>query len=274
MGAKYKSAAVALNTQMVIRKLFVTWAAVWVASAACAQPEETVRAAVTALSRSSYQWETTARQRFQGETTEPRLDANARVEVKGSMDPRGYLEITLLPSRDVPVPITAVFREGDVVAQTPSGWLRRNELRQVPGGDPLTDIGGKKVRVSRLLSTAVKVTAMRPHAEELLDLIGEIKAYREVDGGLILAELRERKIEELWADAQAKRAPEIHGTIIFKIGEDGLSEYHVVIAIGFPNSRTKKIAWSMQQWSTRFSGIGMTTVEPATAAVDALEKSP
>jgi hypothetical protein len=45
-----------------------------------------------------------------------------------------------------------------------------------------------------------------------------------------------------------------------------------VIAIGFPNSRTKKIAWSMQQWTTRVKGIGSTTVEPAAEAVKRLEE--
>jgi hypothetical protein len=59
--------------------------------------------------------------------------------------------------------------------------------------------------------------------------------------------------------------------VIFKLAGDGLSEYHVVLAIGFPNSRTKKTAWSMVQWSTRIRGIGSTNVEPPAAAVKALE---
>ena len=89
--------------------------------------------------------------------------------------------------------------------------------------------------------------------------------------GLVLAELRERVVEQLWGDARAKRAPEIQGNVIFKFAGDGLSEYYVVLAIGFPNSRTKKTAWSMVQWSTRINGIGSTTVEPPAAAVKALE---
>jgi hypothetical protein len=51
-----------------------------------------------------------------------------------------------------------------------------------------------------------------------------------------------------------------------------LAEYHLVLGIGFPNSRTKKVAWSMQQWTTRISGIGTTRVEPPEGAVKALEQ--
>ena len=100
--------------------------------------------------------------------------------------------------------------------------------------------------------------------------MADLKSYRSMEQ-LVIGELRDRAIEQLWGDAQAKRAPEIYGSVVFKITDAGLSEYHLVIAIGFPNSRTKKIAWSMKQWSTRIAGIGSTTVEAPPDAVKALE---
>ncbi|MSU48074.1 MAG: hypothetical protein EXS37_03125 [Opitutus sp.] len=235
-----------------------------------ADPEGDVRDAVGVLARGSYAWETTVRQRFNGETTEPRLNPNAPVEVRGTSDPNGYSEITLLPSRELAAPVTAVSRLGDVVGHTPLGWLRRTEMRQAPGPNSDVDFGGKQVRLSRVISVALRVMERQPPSEELLNLIADLKSYRSLEG-LVIAELRDRAVETLWGEPQAKRAPEIQGTVIFKITDQGLTEYHLVIAIGFPNSRTKKIAWSMKQWSTRITGIGSTKVEPPAEAVKALE---
>src|SRR5690606_7674416 len=129
------------------------------------------------------------------------------------------------------------------------------ELRQpAAGGDREVTFAGKKMRLSRAFSAALKATTRRPGGEELFDLLAEVKSCRR-EQGVFLVELRDAAIEQLWGSAEAKRAPEVHGTVICKVGDDALSEYHVVLGIGFPNSRTKKIDWSMQQWSTRFSGI-------------------
>jgi len=234
-----------------------------------ADPESVVRDAVTLLSRNSYGWETTVRQRFSGETTEPRVNLNAPIEVRGKVDPESFTEITQMPSRELDAPVTAIFRFGDVVGKTPVGWLGRTDIRKIPGPDRVVDFGGKQVRLSRVSGAALKVTARRPPTEELFDLIADLKSYRSQDG-LIIAELPDRMVEQLWAEPQAKRAPEVQGAVIFKITDEGLSEYHLVVAIGFPNSRTKKVAWSMKQWSTRITGIGSTTVEPPAEAVKAL----
>jgi hypothetical protein len=237
-----------------------------------ADPAGDVRAAVEALGVTSYAWETTARQKFNGETAEPRVNPNAPLEVRGRFDPKTYIEITLLPSKEaLTVPVTAVFRLGDAVGHTPLGWMRRTEMRNVPPPDRTVDFEGQKVRLTRALSVALRATALRPPVDELFDLLDGAKSYRTTDG-LILAELRDAVVEKLWNDARAKRAPEIQGTVIFKLSEQGVTEYHVVLAIGFPNSRTKKIAWSMVQWSTRIKGIGSTTVEPPAGAVKRLEE--
>jgi len=232
-----------------------------------ADPASDVRKAVEALGVTSYAWETTVRQRFKGETTEPRVNPNAALETQGRFDPNSYLEITLLPSREtLPVPVTAFIKLGDAVGHTPLGWLRRTEMRKVPGPDRSVEFQGQQVRLTRALSVGLRATALRPPVDDLLDMLDSVKSWSSTDG-LVLAELRDGLVEKLWGDPQAKRAPEIQGTVIFKLSEQGLAEYHFLLAIGFPNSRTKKIAWSMIQWSTRIKGIGSTTVEPPEAAV-------
>ena len=235
-----------------------------------ADPEAQVRDAVTALARTSHAWETTVRQRFSSETREPRLNPNAPIEVRGRTDPETFTEITQPPTRELPVSVTAVFRGGEVVGLTPVGWQRRTEMRSTGSADHTVEFGGKQVRVSRVLAAALQVSARRPPSEDLLDLIADLKSYRSLQD-LVVAELPDRAVERLWGDAQAKRAPEIHGSVIFKLTGAGLTEYHLVLAIGFPNTRTKQTAWSIVQWSTRLSGHGATTVEPPVAAVQALD---
>jgi hypothetical protein len=253
-----------------MRSLFL-WALLFSPVAAVAEPERELREAVSAIARASYTWETTTRQRFKAESAAPRLETNAPVAVKGKTDGRGTVSVMHLAGREFPVPITAVFRDGDVVAHTPNGWLRRSELRQSPGGNREVAFEGKTLGLSRILGAALKATATRPLVEELFDAIAEVKAFRS-ENGLVLAELREQTIEQWWGDAQAKRAPEVHGTMIFKLSADGALEYHVVLGIGFPNSATKSIAWTLQQWSTRITDVGSTVVDVPAAALAALDR--
>ena len=239
---------------------------------ALADPESDVRNAVIAIGNTSYTWETTVRQKFAAETSEPRLNPNAAIEVQGKTDPDTFTEITLMPSpQALTVPVTAVSRTGDSVSNTPLGWMRRTEMRSSPGPDRTVDFDGKQVRLSKALSVGLRATALRKLSEDLFDLMDDLKSYRETSG-LVMADLRDAAIEKLWGDARAKSAPEVQGTVIFKLSEQGVTECHIVLAIGFPNSRTKKIAWTMQQWSTRVSGIGSTKVDPPAAAVKRLEE--
>lgn len=231
-----------------------------------------VRNAVIAVGNTSYAWETTVRQKFNGESTEPRLNPNAPLEIQGRTNPDSFTEITLLPSKQaLAVPVTAVSRAGDFVGKTPLGWMRRTEMRSSPGPDRTVDFEGSPVRLSRAFSVALRATAMPRLTDDLLDLLDQIKSYKETSG-LVMAELRDAAIEKLWGDAQAKRAPDVQGTVIFKLSAQGVTECHILLAIGFPNARTKKTAWSMQQWSTRIRGIGSTTVDPPAAAVKKLEE--
>jgi hypothetical protein len=242
-------------------------------AAALADPETDLRAGIRVLGRTSFSWEVTARQRLSGEAVAPQLNPNAPLIVQGKHDPQTYTEITLLPSRDaLAVPVTAYFKHGDAVGQTPGGWLRRTEIREVEssGPDKVVDFQGKQLRRSRVFAVVLRAMAMAPPLDELLDLMTDIKAYRAADG-LVIGELRDAAIEKLWAEPRAKSAPEIQGTVIFKFNEGAVSEYHLLLAIGFPNSKTGKVAWQMMQWTTRIKGIGSTTVTPPETAVKKLD---
>jgi hypothetical protein len=142
---------------------------------AVADPEAELREAVSALSQTSYTWETTTRQRFTGDTTEPRINPNAPIEVRGRIDPAGYTEMTFMPSRDLPVPVTTLARDADVLAHTPVGWMRRSEMRQTAAADREVSFEGKTVRLSRFFTVALKATAQRTLTENLIDLITDLK---------------------------------------------------------------------------------------------------
>jgi hypothetical protein len=234
-------------------------------------PHAVLRDAAANLGRSSYAWETTARTRASGESAEAAMNPNAPAVVQGKIDPSSYIEITLLPSRDtLPVPVTAVNKFGDAVGLTPLGWMRRTEMNNARG-DKMVDFAGKQVRLSRAFAVAQKAMGMETPSDEIIELMAEAKSYRE-ESGLIMIELRDRMIEKLWNEPRAKNAPEVTGTVIFKLNEGVIAEYHVLLAIGFPNNKTKKTAWTAMQWSTRITGVGNTTVEPAAEAVKKLEE--
>lgn len=243
-------------------------------AAAFGDPAAEVRAALNALGRSSYTWETTVRQRSSGDAASLSLQPNASLEVTGKTEVDGYIEITLLPSKQtLDAPVTAIFRSGDVVGHTPLGWLRRTEIREAQGAqrNRVVTFEGKSLPLSRCLAAALRVTAMQVPLEEALDLVADVKSYRETDGYLF-GELREGAIERLWREPRAKSAPEIQGSVIFKIRDNVLSEYHVMLAIGFPSSRNQAVAWSVMQWTTRFRGHGSTTVTPPDTVIAKLKE--
>lgn len=244
----------------------------WVvgASAVRADPQQDVRNALRTLGQTSYSWETTVRQRTGGDAG-AKLAPNAAIEVTGRTDPNGNTEVTLRPSRQsIEVPVMAVFKFGDAVGQTPLGWLRRTEIRESPGPDRPMDFEGKKVRLSKAFAAALRAMSVQTPMEEALDLIADVKSFRE-EGGLVIGDLRDAVIEKLWADQKAQSAPELTGNIIFKLSDGVLSEYHLLIGIGFPSSKTRAVNWSMMQWTTRIRDVGTTVVDPPAGAVEKLK---
>ena len=235
-----------------------------------ADPAQEVRDAMNALVRVRHGWETTAREQFRCEYVQPRRDHQGAVEVRGAFEPSGLYAITLEPSRDVPAPVTAIFRAGDVVATAPNGWVHRGDLRKLAGPDREIDFAGARIRLSRVLGAALKASAMKPLTEDLFDLLPELSSFRR-DGGWIVADLSGSAIDRLWQDRQPLRTPERQGTVSFQLGNQGLLEVQILIATGAQNSRTLAMSWSLQQWTIRVSGVGTTYVSAPTAALRALD---
>jgi hypothetical protein len=243
-------------------------------TSAAADPEADIRAALRELGGTSYAWETTIRQRSNGEAANLSLNPNAPLEVTGKTEREGYTEVTLLPSKQtIDAPVTAFTKFGDAVGHTPLGWLRRTEIRDAEGNekDRLVPFEGKSVRLSRAFAAAMRATSLHTPLEEVFDLISEVKSYREA-GGYLIGDLRDAAIEKLWGDPKAKSAPEIQGNLIFKISDGVPSEVHILLAIGFPGSKKRPMSWSVMQWTTRIKGVGETRVEPPTEVVQKLEQ--
>src|SRR4051812_36131248 len=139
-----------------------------VALTAFADPATDIQAALRGLGRTSYSWQVTARARMSNGAPEPGsvsgLSAETPLEVEGKVDPDGFTEITLLPSREtIAVPVTAVFKFGDAVGQTPLGWLRRTEIHEAEASekDRMISFGDKSVRLSRAFAVALRVMSVR-----------------------------------------------------------------------------------------------------------------
>ncbi len=244
-----------------------------VSRAAEGMGEREARDAVRELARTTYRWQATERQRVRSETAEPPLARTPPVAVEGVKAADGLWQVSVRSPRLVPVPVTVVFRDGDAVAQTPSGWWRRAELRQPSGGDREVAVDGRKVRLTRVFAGALKAMEQRLPTEEILDLMPDIKTWRGLEG-LVVGQLSEAAIEKLWGDPEARRAPEVQGTVIFKFGDAGLAECHVALAIGFSNARTKATTWTVQQWSLRFTDVGAAQLDLPDEAVAALDRAP
>jgi hypothetical protein len=244
---------------------------------ALADPAADVRAALEALRRSSFSWETTARQRFTEPTegtnrgTAPATDP--ALEVKGRSGTDGTTEITLLASKStVATPVTVFLKEGGAVASTPLGWLTRGEIREILGTrrDETLPFEGNPVPLHRALTVAQRAMTTESALEQLLNLMVDVKAYREDDGDPV-GELSERAVETLWGDARAKSAPDIAGRVTFRIRDGVLTEYRVRLEISFPPPRSRPATRTVTQWTTRITALGTTTVMPPAEVARKLE---
>ncbi|HVS52852.1 MAG TPA: hypothetical protein VHD62_10910 [Opitutaceae bacterium] len=242
-------------------------------AAACANPETEVRAALDALRRVSFTWESTAHQRTTetGEDAKSAATADAAIEVTGRSD-RDLTEITLPPSKSAAaVPITILTKAGAAAADTPLGWLTRSELDEALGTHRDEDVQfeGKSVRLRRCLTAAERAIAIPNPLDEAFGVLADIKAFHEGETGPV-GELTERAIEKLWGDARAKSAPEIAGTVTFRIEDGVLVEYRYRLEIAFPSSSGRPTRRNVVQWTTRLSDIGRTNISPSQAALEKL----
>ena len=233
---------------------------------AWADPAADVRASLETLRRSSFTWETTSRQRFteptEGTSPSAAPTTDPALEVTGRSGTDGTTEITLLPSKaTIATAVTVFLKEGGAVASTPLGWLTRGEVRESLGTrrDETLPFEGNSVRLHRALTVAQRAMTTESALEQLLNLMVDIKAYREDDGEPV-GELGERAIESLWGDARAKSAPDIAGRVTFRIRDGVLAGYRVRLEISFPPPRGRPATRTVTQWTTRITAVGTTTI--------------
>jgi hypothetical protein len=245
-------------------------------STARAEPEAEVRAALEALRKLPFAWETTAHKRtteIAGESRDTASNSDSATEVQGKSDLRGFLEITIPASKTVPAPVTVYIHAGNAVGSTPLGWLTRAEMREAVGThrDELLPLDGKPVRLHRAIAVARKAMLVESPLEEVGGLLTDIKSWRDTEGDPV-GKLNEKTIERLWSDNRALTAPEIDGTVTFTLRDGVLTEYRFRLEIGYPPRRGQSERRTVMQWSTRITDIGRAAVEPSSAAFEKLEE--
>jgi hypothetical protein len=246
------------------RLVFLLFAAL--AAGARAEPMEDVRAAAAALrSANSYAWETTARQtwrEYPDYATPPDLaERTAVVEVKGKSG-NGYAEVTLMPSKTaLDVPVKALIHSSvEALADTPIGWMTRQEMRDSPRRGETVKVDGKSIRLFRFFAVATRASNLESPVEELTGLLSDLKSCAEAEGGIVgqMKSVSAGMLQERGPGA-VNSADDIHGTILFKIRDGVLTGYEVRLVSEIPRAGRDPIK-STTRWTTTLSSIGSTSV--------------
>jgi hypothetical protein len=251
---------------------------VFVTAALRADPGDDVRAAFDALRHASgYAWETTARQswrEYPERPTPPELaEHTPTVEVQGK-EGGGFTEVTLLPSKTaLEVPVTALIKSSvEALANTPIGWMTRQEMRDSPRRGETVPIEGKPVKLFRYFSVAAKASNVESPSEELVGLIADIKSFEETPSGIV------GHMRTVSAQMLAERGPgaihsadEIQGTVLFRLHDGNLASYEVKLVSEVPRVGRDPIR-STTRWTTTISSIGSTTVSPPYDVVKRFEQ--
>jgi hypothetical protein len=212
-------------------------------ASALAEPMEDVRAAVAALrSASGYAWETTARQtwrEYPDYATPPDLaERTPVVEVKGKSS-NGYTEVTLMPSKTaLDVPVRALIHSSvEALAETPIGWMTRQEMRDSPRRGETVKVEGKSIRLFRFFAVATRASNLESPAEELTGLLSDLKSCAEGEGGIVgqMKSVSAGMLQERGPGA-VNSADDIHGTILFKIRDGVLTGYEVRLVSEIPRA--------------------------------------
>jgi hypothetical protein len=241
-----------------------------------AEPVAEVHAAIEALRKGAFSWESTAHQRSTETVGDsPAGRSTGPIEVEGKSDLQGVSEITLRPSKAVPAPVTVYLHAGAAVGHTPLGWLTRTEMREALGThrDELLPLDGTPVRLHRAIAAAREAMLVENPLDEVSDLLADVRSWPEGDGvSDPVGKLSERAVERRWGDNRALSAPEIDGTVTFAIRDGILAEYRVRLEIGYPARRGEPERRTVTQWTTRITFLGTTQIEPPAGAREKLEE--
>lgn len=227
---------------------------------------EDVRAAVDALrAASGYAWETTARQtwrEYPDYATPPELAARAPVVEARGRSSNGYLEIILQPSKaTLEVPVRAIVRSSvEALADTPIGWLTRQEMRDSPRRGETVKVDEHSIRLFRFFSVATRASNLDSPLDELTGLLSDLKSAEPTEGGILglMKSVSAGMLQERGPGA-VNSADDIHGSILFKIRDGVLTGYEVRLVSEIPRAGREPIK-STTRWTTTISSIGTASV--------------
>ncbi len=246
-------------------------------AAASAEPKDDVLAAIQALrDASGFAWATTARQSTREYPDYKRPDDLGEpatvIEVEGKSS-GGWLEVTVPPSKSTAeVPVRALIKSSvEAVADTPLGWMTRQEMRDSPRRGETAQVDGKTVRLARLFSAGTKATNVESPLEDLHDLTFAIESYEESPEGIV-GQLKPVVAALLLERGGGSGAGDTKGTVLFQVRDGVLRAYAVKIVTEIPRVDREPIK-AITRWATSFSAIGSTSVSPPSEVVRKFEKA-
>jgi hypothetical protein len=246
------------------RLAFLALAAV--AAPAWADPMEDLRAAVDTLREAkTFAWETTARQtwrEYPDYATPPDLaDRTAAIEVSGKVG-NGFYQVTLLPSKTtLEVPVTAIVKSSiEALADTPIGWMTRQEMRDSPRRGETVKIEGKSIRLFRFFAVATRASNVESPLDELVGLLADLKSVEAAPGGIVghMKAVNAGMLQERGPGA-INSADDIRGSIFFRVRDGRLVSYEVRLMSEIPRVGRDPIK-STSRWTTTISSVGSASV--------------
>jgi hypothetical protein len=249
-----------------VRNVLAVFAALGLVASTLAEPLDDVRAAVAALRNASgYSWETMARQTWREypDYARPKelAPGDPAVEVKGRSG-GGYVEILLQPSKSaLDVPVRAIVRSSvEALAETPIGWMTRQEMRDSPRRGESAAVDGKSIRLFRFFSVATRATNIESPVEELTGLLSDLKSAEATSEGIVgqMKSVSAGMLQERGPGA-VNSADDIRGSIVFKIRDGVLASYEVRLVSEIPRAGREPIK-STTRWTTTISSVGVAYV--------------
>jgi hypothetical protein len=243
-----------------------------------ADPKDDAQAAIAGLREASgFSWTTTARQNVREYPDYKRPDDLGEpatiVEVEGKSGAGGWLEVTLPPSKATgEVPVRALIKSSvEAVADTPLGWMTRQEMRDSPRRGESAKVEDKTVRLARFFTAATKATNVESPLDDLMGLLSDIQTYEETTGGVVgrLRPIAAAMLQE--RSGNSGSAGDTTGTVLFQIRDGVLRAYAVKLVTEIPR-RDREPIKSITRWATSFSAIGATSVSPPAEVVRKFEK--
>src|SRR5204863_8861614 len=129
----------------------------------------------------------------------------------------GLYQVTLQPAKAaLEVPVTAIVKSSvEALADTPIGWMTRQEMRDSPRRGETVKVDGKSIRLFRFFAVATRASNIESPLDELTGLLSDLKSCAEAEGGIVgqMKSVSAGMLQERGPGA-VNSADDIHGTIL------------------------------------------------------------